>query len=329
VDRDAGIDLGEPVPGIDAAASVSTVPLVGDWRQAVYLVGQSADVRRHQSRFNRVSSGYFKTLEIPLVAGRDFDEHDRPATPRAVIANESFAVELLNGASPLGVTFQLDGPNGRPDALYQIVGVVQNTKYESLREPFQPIVYLAVSQVASPGPFDQILVRSTLPGSRLMSAVKRAIEETNPAIAFHFHDFQEQLRYSILQERLMAALCGFFALLAAVLATIGVYGIISYSVAQRTNEIGIRLALGADRRAIRRLILGEAATLVGVGLAAGAALASISTKAASALLFGLQPNDPPTLFAAIALLASVAAAASYLPARRASTVDPMVALRCE
>jgi ABC-type antimicrobial peptide transport system permease subunit len=163
----------------------------------------------------------------------------------------------------------------------------------------------------------------------LIPAVKRNIAEISPDIDVDFHPFKTQILEGLLQERLMATLSGFFGALAAILAVIGLYGVISYMVARRTNEIGIRMALGADGRGIVRLILREAMLLLAIGLGAGVALALVAARTASSMLFGLKPYDPATLAFAIATLALVAIAASYIPARRAAGVDPMVALREE
>ena len=206
--------------------------------------------------------------------------------------------------------------------------MVKNAKYGSLREEFRPVVYLAESQQDAPGAFAQFLIRGRSPAGTLRPAVARTLA-AQPGVAFHFHDFQAQIRYSLRQDRLMATLCGFFAVLGALLAAIGVYGVNAYAVAQRTNEIGLRVALGADRRAILAMILREASGLVAAGLLAGAAVAVLAARAVRSMLFGLQPDDPATFLAAVLLLAIAALAASYLPARRAAQVDPMVALRAD
>jgi len=172
-------------------------------------------------------------------------------------------------------------------------------------------------------------MRSSQPLPSTSSAVRAAIEAIDPRIAFHFHDFEQEIRYSIRQEHLMALLCGFFAALATILATIGVYGVMAYAAAQRNSEIGIRLALGADRRAIVRMMLGDAATVLAAGLAIGLAVCPLVMKTADALLFGLQANDRGTLALAVAALSIALAVSSYLPARRASEVDPVTALRAE
>jgi len=318
----------QATPGVSGAAATMTVPLVTDWSQMVYIDGDSPKPRGI-ANFNGVSHGYFATLATTLRAGRDFTEDDTPESPPVAIVNEAFGERFFARASPIGRSFQLDGPNGRPGPRYTIVGLVANTKYNSLREPFQPIVYLAFNQHPAPPEFGQILIRSSLSVRDAIAAVRPAIADLDPRIAFHFHDYQEQIRYALLQDRLMALLCGFFAVVAALVATIGVYGVIGYSTAQRSNEIGIRLALGAEPHQIVSLVLREAAMLLTAGLAAGCVLAFVVSQATRTLLFGLEPDDPRTFAVAAITLACAVGFASYLPARRASNTDPVTALRAE
>ncbi len=326
------LDRLRAMPEAQAAASATTIPLGGGgWNETIRIDGDSQQ-QKHESNFNQVSPGYFKTLEIPLLVGRDFDDRDTLTAPKVAIVNETFARRFLNGANPLGRTFRMEVKQGDPGLVFQIVGLVRDTKYYDLREEFAPVAYVAASQDTSPSTFEQVLIRSnvelpSLPG--LMAAVKRTVEAANPKASFHFHVFKTQIHESLLRERLMAVLSGFFGLLAALLATIGLYGVISYTVTRRRHEIGIRMALGADRNRIVRMVLREAAILVVIGLAVGTTLALALARTASALLFELKPHDPATFALAAGLLAAVAVAASYLPARRASRVDPMVALRDE
>ncbi len=206
---------------------------------------------------------------------------------------------------------------------------MKNTKYYELREDFRPVVFFPDSQETKPGSYANILIRADIPLSALIAAVKRSVGEINPDIDVDFHPFKTQILDGLLRERLMATLSGFFGALAALLAVIGLYGVISYMVARRTNEIGIRMALGADGRGIVRLILREAFLLLGIGLAVGVGL-SLAAAAHSSMMFGLKPHDPAHAgVSAISVLAVVAVAASYIPARRAAGVDPMVALREE
>ena len=171
------------------------------------------------------------------------------------------------------------------------------------------------------------VIRAAGSPSDLMSSVKAAVAEVNPAIGIQFRVLSQQLEESLMRDRLMATLSGAFGLLAGLLSTLGLYGVISYMVARRRNEIGVRVALGADRGRVIRLVLREAALLLGVGLAIGIVLALWAGQAASTLLYGLQPRDPVSLIAAAVLLAGVALAASYGPARRAASMDPTMALR--
>jgi ABC-type antimicrobial peptide transport system permease subunit len=198
-----------------------------------------------------------------------------------------------------------------------------------MREDFFPIVYLASAQASHPDVIAQVVVRSNLPFADVSSSVKRTVAEASPDIVLTFDVLKTVVEGSLLRERLMATLSGFFGFLAALLATVGLYGVMSYMVARRTNEIGIRMALGADRVNVLSMVLKEAGILLAIGLALGTVLALLAGRSASAMLFGLQPHDPLTLVIAMSVLAAVAVAASYLPAWRASRLDPMVALREE
>ncbi|HEV2669204.1 MAG TPA: FtsX-like permease family protein, partial [Blastocatellia bacterium] len=323
------LDRLRAAPSVEAAASVSSVPLSDDWWNENIFVEGNRGAEKRLANFNRISSDYFRTLNIPLLAGRDFGDGDTVTAPKVAIVNESFARNFLDGANPLGRTFRIEVGPGDPDHVYQIVALVKDTKYNDLRENFGPIVYLPTSQLEKHDSNDQILLRSNLPVTSLITEARQALGAANPRIAFYFKVFKTQIRESLIRERLMATLSGFFGALAALLASIGLYGVLSYAVAQRTQEIGVRLALGADRGRIVKMIMREATLLLAIGLAAGIVLALAAAKTAGALLYGLRPHDPATYLLAVTLLAAVAAAASYLPARRASRVDPMVALRCD
>jgi ABC-type antimicrobial peptide transport system permease subunit len=205
--------------------------------------------------------------------------------------------------------------------------LVKNTKYQDLRKEPRPIVYVVAAQDDKPDLGAQFLIHSNLPMATVLPSVKQALSSASPDIALEFHELTTQIRDSLLKERLMATLSGFFGFLAALLATVGLYGVISYTVARRTNEIGIRMALGAQRGNVVGMIMGEAGFLLAIGI--GAALSLAAARTATSLLFGLKPHDPATLGLAVIALAAVAAAASFLPAHRASRLDPMAALREE
>jgi predicted permease len=314
------------MPGVENVVSVSTIPMVGNWGDFVYADGPDG-IRKRISRFTRVSSGYFDTLRIPMLEGRDFDERDVPAPEDAAIVNESFAREFFDGESPVGRTFKTEGSRGVPENSFRIVAIVKDTKYGDLREDFQPIVFLAATQDRRSVLFNQFLIRTTQPLSEVMASVRFALNEVQPGIQFHFHDFREQIRETLMRDRLMAALSGFFGLVAAVLATFGLYGLIAYTVVQRRAEIGIRLALGASQRDIVVMTVREAAVLLGIGLAIGVLLALGGAKLIASMLYGLSPVDPLTFTFGIVLLSAAALMAAYVPARRAANLDPMAALR--
>jgi putative ABC transport system permease protein len=207
---------------------------------------------------------------------------------------------------------------------------VRNTKYYSLREDFAPISFLPIAQDDEFGAgAATFALRTNVPMGEAMRAVKAAVAEVGPGIGIEFQVLANQIRDSLLRERLMATLLGAFGLLAGLLATLGLYGVIAYMVARRRNEIGVRMALGADRGQVIRLVLREAGLVLAIGLPVGVFLALWAARAAATLLFGLPPHDPGTLLAAMALLTVVTLASSYGPARRAAAIEPMAALRDE
>ncbi len=275
---------------------------------------------------NRVSAGFFGTLGIPFVAGRNFDDRDTLAAPPVAVVNEAFVQKYFAGRVPLGRTFQLGVGPGEPDPSYEIVGVVRNTAYRDLRDPFEPIIFFSSTQEPEPGPMTVVL-RGRRGAASLVTPVTQAIAGVDPRILIDFRMLDAQIRDSLVRERLMAALSVFFAALAVLLAAIGLYGVMSYSVSRRKTEIGIRLALGAGRGRIAGLIVRETAWLVAIGAALGLGLAVAAGRAAASLLFGVTPGDAATLAAAAAAMAAVALVASLLPARRAARLDPTGALR--
>ena len=317
------------IPGVISAADVAIVPVSGNgWNDNIDIPGFTA-ASRSWANFNMVSPGYFKTLGTPLLAGRDFNDTDILTSPPVAIVTEEFARKYFAGANPVGKTFGVVQYANKPKRIYQIVGLVKDVKYEQLRDDFTPIAFLDEAQDPEPAPEAQIALRSDAPPADIISSVKQAVAGMSPALIIEFTPFRAIIRQGLLRERLMATLSGFFGLLAAALAMIGLYGVISYMVVRRRNEIGIRMALGADRGNILRVIMREAAVLLAIGVAAGTALAIIGVKAADTLVFGLHPRDPVTMIASIAMLAVIAMLASFLPAQRAAGLDPMSALRDE
>lgn len=317
------------VPGVQAAALATIVPLSGNGMAHDILWGQTGEPEGDApvALFNIVSPAYFDTLQTKILNGRDFNDHDTAGSPNVAIVNEAFAKQFAKGANPVGMTFRVRAL--QTTRLYEIVGLVRNSKYSDLREDFQPIVYTAKAQYERPGTDAQILVRSPDGLTGITSAIRNIAVEVNPNMDIAFSSLRTTIEGGLLRDRLMARLSGFFAVLAVVLAVIGLYGVMSYMVAQRRNEIAIRMALGADPASIVKLVMQESGTLLLVGLAIGTVIALEGGQAARAMLFGLKPGDPLTLGTALLSLSFVAALASLLPAQRASRHDPMIALRNE
>jgi predicted permease len=321
------LDQIRSTPGVDSAAAAAIVPTEGGSTNRTVWMDGSDSSQAKTPWFNRVSPEYFKTMGTPLLAGRDFDDHDTSTSPKVAIVNEAFARQFANGANPIGKRLWQKAELGQPQILYEIVGLVKNTKYQDLREEFPPLVYVPITQGTEA---DQpILIRSRVPLADLSSRVKQTILQMKPDVSIQFRTMQGMIHDELVSERLMATLSGFFGILAALLASIGLYGVMSYMVVRRTNEIGIRMTLGASRGEITRMIIREAGVLLATGLGVGMLLSLAGGRAASSLLFGLKAYDPLTLAIAAALLSLIALAASYVPARRATKVDPMVALRYE
>jgi predicted permease len=315
------------LPGVDAGAAASIVPVSGaGWNDRVLIDGQ---VRKENVNFNMVSAGYFRTMATPMLAGRDFDARDTLTSPKVVVVTEQFARKFFNGANPVGRVFQVETSTGGERPSYEIVGLVRDEKYRDLREDFTPIVFVAASQEAAPDTDLQVVLRSSAPLTSLTSEVTAVVAAAYPSGIVQFQTLNTLVAESLTRERLMATLSGCFGILAAVLATIGLYGVMAYMVERRRAEIGIRLALGADRAVVIGMIMREATTLVAAGLIVGAVVAAGAAQWARTLLFGLTPRDPLTFAAAAAVLTAVAVLASYIPAWRASRVEPTAALRAE
>ncbi len=313
------------LPGVESAGTSTHVPLDG----SSWTLGLQIDGREGWSKFTWVSPGYFETMQIALLAGRDFNDRDTQVSPHVAIVNEAFAQKYLGGAIPIGKTFRSVVEPGYPSTEYEIVGVVRNTKYAGLREETPPESFGAASQFPAYGPWVSVFLRSSSPPSIVFPALRTKLNEVNPEIRSDFRVFRKDIENRLVRERMMALLSGFFGALAGLLTMIGLYGVISYIVVIRRNEIGVRMALGASRGNIVGMVLRQTVVLLALGTVLGVALALAATRGAGSLLFGLQPNDPLSLIGASVLLIAVALIASFLPAQRASQVDPMVALRYE
>jgi len=317
------------LPGVESAAAVTVVPVSGNgWNDTVHT-NASGEELQEIAWFNRVSPGFFKTMDTPILRGRDVSLSDTVNSPAVAVINETFARKLFKDKDPLGQTFKVDEGASKPESVYQVVGVVKDTKYQKLREELAPIAFVPRGQDKQPDTNCAIVMRSDLPLDSLTTAVEHAVVEINPSILIQFTALKTQIRDTLVRERLMASLSGFFGILAAVLTTIGLYGLISYMAVRRRNEIGIRMALGADRMRVLTLVMREAVELLGIGLVAGAALSWWASRTARSMLFGVKNTDPTIFGAAIVLLAIVAITASFVPAQKASHLDPLEALREE
>jgi putative ABC transport system permease protein len=313
------------IPGVLNAATATKVPLwPGAWEHGVH-----AGNTEQSSRFAWVSPEYFSTLDIPLVRGRGFSLQDTASSPRVAVVNETFVRQFFGASDPIGQTLRTNPEADYPSTVYEIVGVIPDSRYNDLRSPTSPMTFAPASQFPAPGPWSHIMIRSDLAPVAVGAAVRQALAQKHPNVIVETDDFQQGIRDGLIEERLMAMLSGFFGALAVLLAVIGLYGVMSYIVAMRWNEIGIRMALGASRNHVVGIVLKQTSRMLVLGVALGLALALIASRGASSLLFGLRANDPLTFAAASVALISIALLASYLPARRAAKVDPMVALRYE
>jgi putative ABC transport system permease protein len=315
-------------PGVQAAAISVITPISNSvWNNIVTVPGYDAPERERAANFNRVTPDYFRVMGTPLLAGRDLSATDRVGGPKVAVVNEAFAKKFLSGQNPLGKTFMIGLP-GRPDAgEFQIVGLAADAKYASLREPAPPTMYTAWGQSDTASSGAVITLRVNGAADSYRRTALEAIESVEKEAVVTFKAFEEDINAAMIQERLVASLSAFFGGLALLLAAIGLYGVMSYSVARRRNEIGIRMALGAAPQKVMGLVLANVAIVTAVGLATGVALAIGTGRFVNTLLFGLVADDTTMVVVAALTLGAAAALAGYVPARRAARVDPMVALR--
>ena len=318
------------LPGVEAAGASQMTPISGSaWNDNIKVDGYAQkSAGDGLVYFNEVTDGFFAAMGTPLLAGRDFNETDRPASRPVAIVNETMARKFFNGRSPLGDHYRLVQHDSM-SAPIEIIGVVKDAKYRELREETLPTIYLPVAQDAKATPYANYELRTSGPVSALAPAVKAMVAEVNRSIALELTPLSEQLDSSLTRERLLATLSGFFGALALLLAMVGLYGTLSYNVARRRNEIGIRIALGAAQGRVIRLVLGEVTRTVLIGVALGLVAALASTRWVGSFLYGLSPSDPATVVGAAVTLACVALAAGALPAWRAARVEPIAALRDE
>ncbi len=322
------------VPGVAAAALSNLTPVSGmGWNDGVDIPGG----RRYSERemivwLNGVTPGYFTTYGTKLLAGRDFASTDREGMAPVAIVNRAFAEKFIGGepAKTVGRSVRIGGPpSTSPIAARQIVGVVESAAYRGPRDGTPPTVYLPLPQSEGKSwPVQCLTVRSSAGRpSLLVKSLTAALTQVDRRVSLSFLPMVDQFNGNVVRERIIAIISGFFAALALLLAGIGLYGVTSYAVSRRRVEIGIRMALGADAHTVIRLVVRRVAILVGLGVAIGAALSLYVTKFVSALVFGLEPRDPFTFVGAAVVLAAVGGLAAWLPAQRASRIDPIEVLR--
>jgi len=312
------------LPGVQAASFSSFTFNQGQWTSRVFTGEPDPSEGQRSVRQNIVGPDYFITMGIPLISGRGFGPQDTDKSQKVAVISESMAERFFPNGSPLGSRFSTYGSNVQ----FEIVGVVKDAKYVAVTEQLRPMAYYTHAQL--PQPLGNFVVRFSGTPAALVPQVRQAIREVNRNLPLdEVVSLSEHIGRSLTQQKLVARLASFFGLLAVLLACVGLYGVLSYAVARRTSEIGIRLALGAQSQNILWLVLRQALALVCGGVIVGLVAASFVTKLAETMLFQLRPNDPLTLVSATLLLIAMAALAGYVPARRAARVDPMVALRHE
>lgn len=313
----------EANPSVAAASYAVASPLEGSMISIGFSVpGHAAKSSDLQVDFNMVSPGYFKTLDQPLLAGRDFSARDTEKAPQVAIVNQLFAAQEMPGMNPIGRHFL----NGGSDT--EIVGLVKNARYQQMREKPVPLVYLPTAQTKSSG--YSLLVRLRANVRRGIPEIERTIGSVNKRIPIlNARTLQAQIDSGLSSERILSFLSALFAVLATVLCCVGLYGIVAFGVTSRTREIGIRVALGSTRSGVAKLFLAESLLVVGIGVAIGIPLALASARLLKSLLYGLRPNDLATLFSICLILVLAGLFATALPLRKAVRVEPSEALRHE
>ena len=313
------------LPGVESVTVAGNHPLDPGFTNSFVVVGREGEAAGWpEISVRRVTPGYFRTVGLPLVRGRLIRDSDATSAAPVLVINEAAARRFFPGADPLGAQIKFWG------AARTVVGVVANERFHGLAEAPPPGIYLPLAQAPSINGAGVLLVRTAGDPIALAASVRSALRHLDPALAvFGLETLDETVSRSVSERRFTMLLLGLFAALALVLAAVGIHGVLSYGVARRTHEIGVRMALGAQPARVVQLVLREGMILAVAGLAIGLAGALALSRLLASLLFGVGPTDPPTFVAVSLLLLAVALAASYIPARRATKVDPVVALRAQ
>ena len=318
----------EAVPGV-RSATMSMVPLLSGMARTsgVSVEGHtSRDGESGDAKVNNVGPTFFETMEIPILLGRGLNKSDDELAPRVAVVNQMMARTYFGDDNPIGRRFGFGDATTAGEI--EIIGVARDASYTGLRDETEPTVYLPYPQ--SPPRWATFVVRMPANLAAMTSSIRDAVREVDSNLPlFAMKTQSQQIDESHVQEKLFANLSSFFGALALSLACIGLYGVMSYGVARRTNEIGIRMALGATGSRVTRMVMRETMLVVVIGVLIGCGTAVATTRLVATMLFGLEPTDPGTILFAVLLMMSVAALAGYVPARRAANVDPMIALRYE
>jgi predicted permease len=322
------VSRAESVPGVQAAsASFTSLFTSGQWGNAITVEGFVSQPGVTPRTFaNAISPRYFEVMRIAVRGGRAFGEADHETAPRVAIVNRTFARQFFGTLDPIGRHVGLGSPAKQ---MMEVVGLVEDAKYVDLREDRRPMLYVPFPQYRQQN-LRELEVRTAAAPTTVAAMLRRELAAVDSRLAIvGTMVLRDRVDASIAPERLVARLSAGFGLLALILAAVGLYGVVAYVTTQRTGEIGIRMALGADGRSVRRLVLGDTLRLVGIGVAIGVPMALGAARLLGSQLYGVTPHDPTAVALALATLALPAIVAGYLPARRAARVDPLVALRCE
>ncbi len=316
------------LPGVVGTGATSSAPMsTGNTSLHVFPVGEAliAPTESVQCDWRSISQGYFAAMRTPILAGRDFTPRDDGNAPKVVLVNESLARAMWGDASPLGRQLDLGGGGGEPAT---VIGVVRDARVHNPADPARPAYYVSAYRNVW-GPMT-LVVRTTASADTLLPLVRAEVRALDPSLpVFGIQTMEDAVSRRLAPQRLVAGLLGGFAVLALALAVAGIYGVMAYATSQRTNEVGIRIVLGAQRRDVLAALLRESVLLIAAGAGLGVLLAVPATRLMRGLLSGVEPGDPLTFVVTIAMLAVAALAACYLPARRATLVNPMTALRGE
>jgi predicted permease len=323
------LDQVQHVPGVVSASISSHTPLDGStWSEAVVPKGQPLP-ENDNALFIAAGPGFFKTMQTPLISGRDFDAGEQGKANVAIV-NQTFAARHFPGQNPVGT--YVSATVTQPPSDLQIIGVAKDTITDGLRATPRPTVYVSYFQRATSGGFianTMLEIRAAGSLTQVASAIRNELQPRLPVTPVEVRSLASQVDRTLVQERLMANLAGGFGVVGLLLACIGLYGLLAYSVARRTKEIGIRMALGAQQTGVLWMVGKNALRLLGVGVAVGLPAAWMASRWVNSMLFGLRPDDPGIMATATLLLGAAGLAAAYFPARRGARVDPMTALRHE